>query len=124
MVKVLKKIIIRKADKSMEVMALFDTGSRGSYINDKIAEKLGYEKFRETKLIPLAVEGKYAEMLGDIAVRIEVDGYELPERELLGVIRNLAVDVVIGINIMEKYGIYIGDDELKFRYRPPSSAIL
>jgi len=124
MVSVLKTIIIRKGDRALEVTALFDTGSRGSYISEKLAEKLGFEKFREVKRVPLAVKGKYAEIIGDVVVSLIVDGYELPERELLGVIRDLAVDVIIGLNIMEKYGIYIENDELKFRHKPPSSAIL
>jgi len=123
MVSVLKKIIIRRNEKSIEALALFDTGSRGSYISEEIAKKLGYEKFDKPKLIPLAVKNKFAEIIGDIVVELEIDGYRLPERELLGVIKDLAVDVIIGINIMEKYGIYIENDELKFRYKPPSSAI-
>ncbi len=124
MVSVLRNITVRKGNKALEATALFDTGSRGSYISEKLAGKLGFEKFEEPKRVPLAVKGKYAEIIGDVVVSLVVDGYELPERELLGVIKDLAVDIIIGLNIMEKYGIYIEGDELRFRHKPPSSAIL
>ncbi len=55
---------------------------------------------------------------------LEVEGYILPERETIGVIEDLTTDVIIGLNIMEKYGIYIEDDEIKFRHIPPTSMII
>jgi len=64
MVKVEKMIRVFKEDKSLEVLALFDTGSRRSYLSRNLAEKIGYERLREFKRIPLDVEGKYAELVG------------------------------------------------------------
>jgi hypothetical protein len=57
-------------------------------------------------------------------VDLEVEGFILPEREAIGVIDDLLMDLIIGLNIMEKYGIYIEDDEIKFRHVPPTSMII
>lgn len=43
---------------------------------------------------------------------------------MIGVIEDLIVDAMIGLNIMEKYGIFIEKDEIKFRYYPPTSMII
>ena len=104
--------------------ALFGTGSRGSYFSDKLAEKIGYEPYEVAREVGLAVEGKTARVIGRTAVFIEVDGYLLPEEETIGVVEGLRVDAIIGLNLMEKYGIYVEGDELKFKEIPPSSAII
>jgi hypothetical protein len=124
MVKVEKMVRVFKEDKSLEVLALFDTGSRRSYLSRNLAEKIGYEPLMEPKMIPLAVEGKYAELVGWAVVELEVEGYRLPEREVLGVIDGLLADAVIGLNIMESYVIYIENDEIKFKNIPPTSMII
>lgn len=124
MVKVEKKIRVHKDGKVLEAVALFDTGSRRSYFSKEFAEKLGYEQFKEPKSIPLAVKGKYAKLIGQATVYLEVEGYVLPEMETIGVIEDLAVDAIIGLNVMESYGIYIEGDEIKFKQIPPSSMII
>jgi hypothetical protein len=124
MVKVEKIVRVIKEDKLLEVLALFDTGSRRSYLSRNLAEKIGYEPLRESKMIPLAVEGEYAELVGWAVVELEVEGYRLPEREVLGVIDGLLADAVIGLNIMESCGIYIENDEIKFKNIPPTSMII
>jgi len=40
----------------VEAKALFDTGSRRSYFSKEIAEKIGYEPYKEAKEMPLAVK--------------------------------------------------------------------
>jgi hypothetical protein len=70
------------------------------------------------------VKGEYGKLIGDTTVYIEVEGYILPEREVIGVIEDLRVDAIIGLNIMESYGIYIENDEIKFRHIPPTSVII
>jgi hypothetical protein len=75
-------------------------------------------------MIPLAVEGEYAELVGWAVVELEVEGYRLPEREVLGVIDGLLADAIIGLNFMESYGIYIENDEIKFKNIPPTSMII
>ena len=124
MVKVEKKIKVYKDTRVFEANSLFDTGSRGSYFSKQFAEKIGYESLRESRRIPLAVRGKYAELIGWTVVDLEVDGYILPEKEAIGVIDDLLVDLIVGLNIMEKYGIYIEADEIKFKYIPPTSMII
>jgi len=86
--------------------------------------KIGYEPYEKSREIPLAVKNKTANLIGRTAVYIEVDGYLLPEEETIGVIEDLLFDVIIGLNIMEKYGIYIEEDEIKFRHYPPTSMII
>jgi hypothetical protein len=43
---------------------------------------------------------------------------------VIGVIDDLLMDLIIGLNIMEKYGIYIEEDEVKFKHTPPTSMII
>jgi hypothetical protein len=124
MVKVEKKVKVHKDGKVLEALALFDTGSRRSYFSKGFAEKIGYEPYREPKEVPLAVKGKYGNLVGDTTVYIEVKGYILPERETIGVIEDLRVDAIIGLNIMESYGIYIENNKIKFKYIPPTSMII
>jgi predicted aspartyl protease len=124
MVKVEKRIRVHKDGKVVEAVALFDTGSRRSYFSKEFAEKIGYEPYGEPKGIPLAVRGKYGKLVGDATVYIEVEGYILPERETIGVIEGLKVDAIIGLNIMESYGIYIENNEVKFKHIPPTSMII
>jgi hypothetical protein len=124
MVKVEKRIKVHKDSKVLEALALFDTGSRRSYFSKEFAEKIGYESYRETKEVPLAVRSKYGKLVGDTTVYIEVEGYILPEREIIGVIEDLGVDVIIGLNIMESYEIYIENNEIKFKHIPPTSMII
>jgi hypothetical protein len=124
MVKVEKRVRVHKDGKVVEVVALFDTGSRRSYFSKEFAEKIGYEPYEKPKEVPLAVRGKYGKLVGDTTVYIEVEGYILPERETIGVIEDLRVDAIIGLNIMESYGIYIENNEIKFKHIPPTSMII
>ncbi|MCC6027044.1 MAG: retropepsin-like domain-containing protein [Archaeoglobus sp.] len=124
MVKVEKRIKVHKNGKAVEALALFDTGSRRSYISKELAEKVGYEPYKEPKKVPLAVKGKFANVIGRTTVFLEIEGYVLPEEETVGVIKDLAVDAIIGSNIMESYGIYIENDEIKFKHIPPTSMII
>ena len=124
MVKVEKRVRVHKDGKVVEVVALFDTGSRRSYFSKEFAEKIGYEPYEKPKEVPLAVRGKCGKLVGDATVYIEVEGYILPERETIGVIEDLRVDAIIGLNIMESYGIYIENNEIKFKHIPPTSMII
>jgi hypothetical protein len=107
MVKVERRIMVRRDGRVLEALALFDTGSRRSYFSKDFAEKIGYEPYGEPKEVPLAVRDKYGKLVGDTTVYIEVEGYILPEREIVGVIEGLRMDTIIGLNIMESCGIYI-----------------
>ena len=122
--KVRKRIKVHREGKVIEAEALFDTGSRGSYFSKEFAEKIGYEPYEEPKEIPLAVKGKYAKLVGDTTVYLEVEGEILPERELIGVIEDLLTDAIIGLNIMEKYGIFIEEGQIKFKPHPLTSMII
>ena len=124
MVKVEKKIRVHRNKTVVEALALFDTGSRGSYFSKELAEKIGYEPHKEPKEIPLAVRGKSAKLIGDTTVYLEVDEYILPERETIGVIEDLMVEAIIGLNIMEKYGIYVEEEQIKLKQHPPTSTII
>ncbi len=117
--KVRDRIKIYKDDRSVEVEALFDTGSAKSYLAERVAVKLGYEPYPKPVKVPLAVEDYLAEVVGDLPVYLEIAGYRLPERELLGVIRKLRVEAVIGVNIMEPYEIILEKDRVAFRRTPP-----
>lgn len=124
MVKVEKKIRVHRNETIVEALALFDTGSWGSYFSKELAEKIGYEPYKEPKEFPLAVRGKSAKLIGDTTVYLEVDEYILPERETIGVIEDLMVEAIIGLNIMEKYGIYVEEEQIKLKQHPPTSTII
>jgi predicted aspartyl protease len=124
MVKVERRIRVHRDGRVLEALALFDTGSRRSYLSKEFAEKVGYEPYKEPKKVPLAVKGKFANVIGRTTVFLEVEGYVLPEEETVGVIEDLAVDAIIGLNIMESYGIYIENDEIRFKHIPPTSMII
>lgn len=49
---------------------------------------------------------------------------ELPEEELIGVIKGLRVDAVIGLNLVEKYGIILEREKIGFKERPPKASPL
>ena len=118
--RVRERIKIFKDGKCVEVEALFDTGSARSYLAEHIACELGYELYDKPRKIPLAVKGRFAEVIGYVpAVEIEIPGYRLPERETLGVIKDLLADAVIGVNIMEPYQIVLEKDRVTFRTVPP-----
>jgi predicted aspartyl protease len=124
MVKVERRIRVHRDGRVLEALALFDTGSRRSYLSKEFAEKVGYEPYKEPKKVPLAVKGKFANVIGRTTVFLEVEGYVLPEEEAVGVIEDLAVDAIIGLNIMESYGIYIENDKIRFKHIPPTSMII
>lgn len=124
MVKVRDRVKIYKDRRFIEVLALFDTGAGRSYLNDKVAERLGYEPYPEPIRVPLAVEGKYAEVVGRLHVYLEVAGYRLPEEETLGVIKDLREEAVIGVNIIEPYGIVLEKDKISFRRYPPQAFLI
>jgi hypothetical protein len=124
MVEVEKKIRVHKNGRVVEAIALFDTGSRRSYFSKEFAEKIEYEPYEKPREIMLAVKNKTANLIGRTVVYIEVEGYLLPEEETIGVIEDLRMDAIIGLNIMESYGIYIENNEIKFKHIPPTSMII
>lgn len=87
-------------------------------------KKIGYEPYEKPKEIPLAAKNKTANLIGRTAVYLEVEGFLLPEEETIGVIEGLWVEAVIGLNIMESYGIYIENDQIKLKHHPPTSVII
>lgn len=122
--KVRERIRIYREERTVEVEALFDSGSARSYLAERVARELGYELYPEPRKVPLAVGGRYADVVGYVpAVEIEIAGYRLPERETLGVVKDLVVDAIIGVNIMEPYQIVLEPKRVAFRKTPPTSHI-
>jgi len=124
MPKVRDKIRIYRGEECVEVTALFDTGATRSYLNDEVAERLGYEPYPEPVRVPLAVEGKYADVVGRLHVYLEIVGYRLPEEETIGVIKDLREEAIIGLNIIESYGIVFEKDRIRFRRTPPTAYLI
>jgi hypothetical protein len=122
--KVRERIRVYRDDRVVEVEALFDSGSARSYLAERVASELGYELYPEPRRVPLAVRGRYAEVVGYVpAVEIEIASYRLPERETLGVVKDLLPDAIIGVNIMEPYQIILEKNRVTFRETPPRSHI-
>ena len=91
-----------------------------------MVEKIGYVKFSEPRKIPLAVEGKEGEMMGYTAVDLEIAGHPMPEVEALGVMKGLHEEIIIGLNIIEKYDIILDTKVGKARLRksPPEVVLI
>ena len=125
MVKVRDSIKVHKDGRFLEVVAVFDTGAGGSYLSDGVAEGIGYDMYPQPGRIPLRVKEKEAEVVGYVpAVDIEVAGYVLPEKETVGVIKDLNVDAIVGLNLIEKYNITLEKDAVGFREYPPRAFLL
>ena len=121
---VMGRITVRRDGRTAEGSALFDTGATRSYLSKEFAEKVGYERYSEPRRVALAVKGKETMVIGWTVVDVEIDGWELPEKEAFGVVEDLRIDAIIGLNIMESYGIFIEDNRLKLRHYPPISSII
>ncbi len=125
MVKVRDKVKIYCKGKTVEVEALFDTGSGKSYISENVAEKLTYEPYDKPREIQLAIKNFKAKIIAYIpAVDLEITGCVLPSKETLDVIKDLYVDAIIGLNIIEPYGITFEKDMIKFREYPPRTHLI
>jgi len=125
LVKARDRIKVYKDGRLLEVLAIFDTGAGGSYLSDRAAEGIGYERYPQPRRVPLAVKEKEAEVVGYMpAVDVEIAGYVLPEKETMGVIRDLNVDAIVGLNLIEKYNITLEKDAVGFREYPPRAFLL
>jgi len=123
-VKVRDRIKVCRDDRCIEVIALFDTGSGKSYINERAARELGYEKYPEPRKVHLAVKGAVAEIVGYVTAYLEIAGHRLPEVETLGVIKDLAIKAIVGLNIIEPYGIILEKERIRFRQTPPTTYLI
>ncbi len=119
-VKVRDRLKLYKNGRSLEMVALFDKGSGKSYLSSRAAEKIGFERYPEPRAVPLAVEGK--EVIGYVpAVDIEIAGCLLPEKETVGVVKGLREDAIIGLNLIEAYGIILERDRITLKEYPPKT---
>lgn len=124
MVKAYERIKVLRGDKCIEVTALFDTGSGKSYLSEGVARKLGYELYEKPYTIPLAVKGKYAEVIGYVPAYLEILGYRTPGVEALEVVKDLFVDAIIGRNIMDAYDIIVSKEGIRFMRDPPTPTLI
>ena len=124
LVKVVGSIKLIKDGKTISAEALFDTGAGRSYVDKRIAEFLGYEKYDKPVYIDLAVKNLKAKVIGYLVARVEIEGHLLPEVEVFGVIDGLVKDVIVGLNIIEPYEIILEKDRISFKRLPPTTAIV
>jgi len=112
----------RTKAKSVEAEALFDTGATKSYVSSRVADELGYVKYRKPKKVVLAVEGMEELVVGYLAASVVIEGCELPLEHAFGVVEGLRHGVVIGMDIMEPYDIELDVKEGRARFRrsPPT----
>ena len=99
------KIKVCKDGKCIEVIALFDTGADISVISEKVAEKLGFNKYKEPISIGSAYKGKEGQEVGDLVAELEIGGCRMNRRSILYVVRDLEEDVIIGMNIIEHFKV-------------------
>ena len=120
------RVRLRIEGKDVSAEALFDTGATKSYVSSKLADKLGYVKYREPKKLMLAVEGMEGLVVGYLTAGVVVNECELPLEHTFGVVEGLRHDVVIGMDIMEPYDIELDvkEGKAKFRKFPPTLEIV
>ena len=120
------KLTLRNGEKQVEMTALFDTGSTLTYINETVAEKIGFNPYPKSKTVPLAVLEKEAEVLGDVTVSLEIDGCLMPRRETLEVIRHLRLAAIVGLDIIEKYDVVLDtkNGRVKLKNYPPKVVLI
>jgi predicted aspartyl protease len=105
---ILDEVVLSTREKCRKVKALFDTGAVHSYVSDKVAEELGYERYKTPRLIPQGEE------IGEIpGVRVTIGGCEMPHSHTFGVLRGLRHEAVIGMDIMEPYQIRLDHEKGK-----------
>jgi len=120
--KVVGRVELRTEAKSVEAGALFGTGATKSYVSSRVADELGYVKYREPKRVVLAVEGMEGLVVGYLAARVVIEGCELPLEHAFGVVEGLRHNVVIGMDITEPYDIEpdVKEGRARFRRFPPT----
>lgn len=126
MTQVKGKLTLRNGEKQVEMTTLFDTGSTLTYIDETVAEKIGFNPYPKPKTVPLAVLGKEAEVLGDVTVSLEIDGCLMPRRETVEVIRDLRFDAIVGLDIIEKYDVVLDTKNGRVRLKnyPPKVVLI
>lgn len=119
--RVVGRVELRTEARSVEAEALFDTGATKSFVSSRLADELGYVKYREPKRVMLAVEGMEGLVIGYLVARVVIDGYELPLEHAFGVVEGLRHDVVIGMDVIEPYDVELDVKEGRARLRkfPP-----
>lgn len=112
-----EKVVISTVDESrnVEVMALFDTGAKSTFIDEEVAKKLGYRRYPKPVKIPLAVKGEVGEVVGESTLLFTIAGCKIPFGYTARVVRNLAEEVIIGSSFMEEFDIELDLKEGKAR---------
>ena len=118
--------LLRTEAKSISVEALFDTGVTKSYLSSRLADELGYVKYREPRKVMLAVENMEGLVIGYITAGVMINGCKLPLEHTFGVVEGLRHNVIIGMDIMEPYDIELDvrEGKVKFRRFPPTLEIV
>lgn len=119
--RVVSRVELRTEARSVKAEALFDTGATKSFVSSRLADELGYVKYREPKKVMLAVEGMEGLVIGYLVARVVIDGCELPLEHAFGVVEGLRYDVVIGMDVIEPYDVELDVKEGRARLRksPP-----
>lgn len=116
-----EKIIVCTPDglKRKEVLVLFDTGAKATYISERVGEELGFLPYKEPMRIPLAVKKREADVIGKAYLDFIINGCELPSHA--HVVKDLIEDAIIGTSFMEEYDIELDLKEGKIRLKgsPP-----
>jgi len=124
--RIIGRVGLRTEAKSINVESLLDTGATKSYISSKLADELGYVKYREPRKAMLAVENMEGPVIGYLTAGVVINGCELPLEHTFGVVEGLRQDAIIGMDITEPYDIELDAKEgkAKFRKFPPTLEIV
>jgi len=125
-VRVLGRVTLLGSKGCVEEVALFDTGASKSFVDISAADKLGYVRYEAPREVLLAVKNYKAFIVGEVTAGVIVEGVKLPIGHVFGVIENLRHPVVIGMDIMEPYEIYIDvkEGKPKFKRVPPAIELI
>ena len=90
---------------SAEVKALFDTGASRTFINEEIAEKIGYLRFPTAKEVLTAAKAKRLKVTGILDFDTEIEGCKVTAPAYVS--PELVEETVIGVDLMEAHNIKI-----------------
>jgi len=127
-VQVREKIILSTLEgrRSREVSALFDTGTKFTYISGGIGKELVFTPYKAPREVQLAVKGGRGRVLGEISLIFEVDGCEMPLPIQVYVVEDLAEEAIIGTNFMKGFEIELDlkEGRAKLKRYPPEVRLI
>lgn len=123
-----ESVVISTLDKvkSRDVLALFDTGAKFTYVSDRVGKELDFVRYGEPREVQLAVLGVKGRIVGEASYVYTVTKCEMPLPIQTYVVADLAEDVIIGTNFMEGFEVELDlkEGKVKLTRYPPEVRLI